>query len=278
MKKIYIGMMMAVAATTLLAQVPRAVMVGGAASEKNLLAMRNGHFEDPTLQYWKVDFSEKDYGGGPSDNHQWIALIEDGTRKHVLKMTVPGMDFGAKITLPPGKTGRNISGVEGVRATSYPIPINPEKRYRLTAWVRASTMNARIYAIGRDLKPRIPKGEMATPENTRDWFKGVTMNFSGKGGTAQWADIPSQWTMGTVEYPPKEMTQLAYEHWMKSKYFVIEVVAMDPGERSGYFYIDDVRLEELPGSVEKDCKIIRPDGKTMEQRAIIEKPKSPPKR
>jgi len=264
-------MAMICAAASVLAQVSGPVPVKKPAEDKNLLALRNGHFEDSTLQYWKVDFSEKNYGGGPSDNHHWISIIEEGTRKHVLKMTVPGMDCGAGITLPPGRTGRNISGVEGVRATSYPVRIDPTKRYRLTAWVKAQTMNARIYAIGRDVKPKVRRGEEATPENTRDHFKGVTMNFSGKGGTAQFADIPSQWTLGTVEYPPKVMTELAYEHWMKSKYLVVEVVALDGGERSGYFYIDDVRIEELPGSVEKDCKIIRPDGKNMEQRAIIER-------
>jgi len=244
--------------------------VGGAASDKNLLAMRNGHFEDPTLQYWKVDFSEKiyDYGVGPSDNHLWVSIVEDGTRKHVLKMTVPGFqDRGTKIVIPEGATKRNISGVEGVRATSYPVRINPEKRYRLTLWAKATTMNARIYAVGRDFKPRIQKGEVATPENTRDWFKGVCMSFSGQGGTAQWADVPAQWTQGVVEYPPKEMTEMAYDFWKKSKYLVVEIVALDGPERNGYLYIDDVRIEELPGSVLENCKIVKSD------RAILEKPK-----
>jgi len=249
------------------------VAVWGAASDKNLLAFRNGHFDDPTLQYWKVNFSEKNYlgPGVPSDNHLWVSLVEDGTRKHVLKMTVPGFSGGTPVVLPPGTSHRNISGVEGVRATSYPVRINPEKRYRLSMDVKATTMNARIYAVGRDLKPRVRPGEEATPENTRDWFKGVTMNFSGRGGTAEFADVPSQWTRGHIDYPPKEMTQMAYDFWMRSKYLVVEIVALDGPERNGYLYIDDVRIEELPGSVLENCKIVRPDGKNMEQRAILER-------
>ncbi|MCL1856322.1 MAG: hypothetical protein FWF84_01580 [Kiritimatiellaeota bacterium] len=273
MKKMYIGMMAAVVVTSLFGQVPAKPVV------KNLLEIRNGHFDDPTpFQYWKVDFSEKFYlkPGEGSENHRYVEIVEDGARKHVLKMTVPGMDLGKNLNRPDLPM-RNISGVDGIQAIAYPVPINPNKRYRLTVSARASTMNARIYAIGKYFPAKTPPGEQPTPENTRDSFKGVSMNFAGKGGDAQWADVPSQWATQSIEYPPKVMTELAYGFWMKCKFLEVHLIALDGAERSGTIYFDDIRIEELPELVTNVCKIIKDDGKHMEQRALIAKPATPAK-
>lgn len=194
-----------------------------AAAAENLLKERNGDFENE-LTYWLIDFPDHDF---LKDNYKFVTVTGDGTRKKVLKFTVSQV----------------ATDNWGVQALSYPIRIDPKKRYKLTVSARSTGPAGRIYVMGKRWKPGVKKSN--TPSNTevRDAFKGPVLSFSGEKGTAQFSNVKRTWATESVEIPQRDLSELAYNFWENCDFVVIHLVGI--GGIGGDFFVDDVMLEEV---------------------------------
>ena len=206
--------------------------------KSNLLADVNGHFEEG-LDKWVIRFDNHTFQKG---NEQYLSVVADGGRKHVLKMVVSyavAFDIG-----------------QGVHAYSTPVRIDSKKRYRLYVTTRTTGVDARIYAYGKKYNPGVKSGTEPTYENTRNVFKGPIMSFSKRDGIAQFSNVPKSWTTGFVDIPPQKLTKQAYQFWRDSRFLEVHLVGIGDtgsfGADPSHIFFDDIRIEELNDIKESD--------------------------
>lgn len=209
-------------ALTGLCVVAAAAIASGAAAAENLLKERNGDFA-AGLAAWVVDFPEHDF---LKDNTQHVAVVQDGARQQVLKFTLSQI----------------VADNWGVQALSRPIRVDPKKRYQLTVSARSTGPAGRIYVMGKRRKPGAPTSETPANDQVRDVLKGPVLSFVGEKGSAQFSNVKRSWSTDSVEIPPRNLTELAFNFWASCEFVEIHLVGI--GGKAGEIFFDDVKLEE----------------------------------
>lgn len=198
-------------------------MAGAIHAAENLMADRNGDFEKG-LESWLVDFPTHDF---LKNNIALVSVVPDSGRKQVLKFTLT----------------QHVTDNQGVQALSYPIRIDPAKRYKLTVSARTTGPSGRIYVMGKRWKPGAKKSNTPSNDQVRDAFKGPILSFSGAKGTAQFSEVKRSWATASVEIPQRNLSELAYNFWENCDFVVVHLVGI--GGSAGDFFVDDVKLEEV---------------------------------
>ena len=206
-----------------------------AAAGSNLVV--NGGFDSTNsfLYGWKYNY-ENTGNAWYAGNHLHVAVTNDGNRHKVQTLTG---DY--KILWVEG---------QGVIVDSYPIPVQPGGRYKLTVSARSEGPNCRILVEGYRWRPGIRPHPHPTLSEVRKCYKFNQVYFGPK-KTGVMGHIGSTWTRASQTFPNKKMSSLARESFNKVQFLVIHIVAIDTihsgvakgGEYS--LFVDDVVLERL---------------------------------
>ncbi len=202
-----------------------------AAFSQNLIV--NGSFDDPDdpLKGWKFKY---DLPGESLyfENHTFIKVLESHAgRKGVL--TLSGT-FAMMADFPG----------QGSKVDSDPIPFDPTKRYRFSAWARSEGPDCRILIEGYKWKPGIKPHEKPALHELRKVYRFSQLYFGAKkegelGGVPRGAD----WRKGEDVFPSAQLTPMAQKFLKEVRFLVVHIVAI--GRDAGTLYVDDVRLETI---------------------------------
>lgn len=197
----------------------------------------NGKFDSTNsfLYGWKYNY-ENTGNALYADNHLRVAVTNDGNHHNVLALTA---DY--YILWERG---------QGVIVDSYPIPIQPGGRYKLTVSARSMGPNCRILVEGYRWRPGIRPHPHPKLSKLRKCYKFYQVYF-GPRKAGVMGGIGSTWRRASQTFPDKKMKPLAQESFNKVKFLVVHIVAIDVihddvakgGEYS--LFVDDVVLERL---------------------------------
>ena len=202
----------------------------------------NGSFDaTPPLAHWRYEYKL----GGESwyaDNDTCISVIpQESGRKNVLRMVTPFAKAWA-----PG---------QGVKVDSFPIPIDPKGKYRLTVSARSTGPNCRILLYGLKWRPGIKPHPDPELHELRECYHFAQVYFGGaKGG--DFGNVGKTWGTATMTFPDPPMTDLAKGLYEQIRFVSLHVVSIGaiipPGQMKtmstdeSCLYVDDIRLEKLP--------------------------------
>ncbi|MGI6495564.1 MAG: hypothetical protein ACOX5G_05665 [Kiritimatiellia bacterium] len=199
----------------------------------NLVA--NGHFDNAgsPLAHWNTRYDQP----GESfyfQNHEYVGVVADGTRKHVLKIHVPNV---------------SIAENQGVKADSFAIPVDPAKSYKLTVEARSTGPKARIMLEGWRRSPKAKDKTAPIPVRTdlrrAERFPMVYFTAGDAGGMAE---IPRVWTKKSLLIPGlasakgKKFSDLQRQSRERVQFVTVHIVAIGA---VGDLFLDDIRLEEV---------------------------------
>ncbi len=201
-----------------------AIVLPVSAAPANLV--RNGGFDDAPdpLAGWYREYKlpgESFYAG----NAAHVSVVRDGERPHVLKLDV---------------VNQGLADNQGVKAESFPIPLDPAKRYRFSADARSAGPSARIMLEGYEWKPGVTPHENPERSELRMVYRFPVLQF-GKGGAAEMPVMPKEWHTGTLEIPSPDLKPLGRKFFAKVKFVMVHAVAI--GGKAGPVFLDNVTLE-----------------------------------
>lgn len=237
------------------------VLSAAAAEPVNLIA--NGAFDnaEKPLAGWKTEYKAK----GESwykDNETFVSVVADGDRPHVARLNV---------------ATQFLADNPGVKIESDPIPFDPKKRYRFSGMAKSLGPCGRIMLEGYTWKVGVKPHEKPSREEIRSTYRFPILMFktAEAKGSSETNEVPRTWTAASAEFPSPKLTDLAKKFYAKSEFVVVRVVAI--AGRKGEFFVDDLRLEELPDEPVKDAKDNKDlkDGKDVKEGAKADKPAEP---
>jgi hypothetical protein len=234
------------------------VLSAAVAEPVNLIA--NGAFDnaEKPLAGWKTEYKAK----GESwykDNETFVSVVADGDRPHVARLNV---------------ATQFLADNPGVKIESDPIPFDPKKRYRFSGMAKSLGPCGRIMLEGYTWKVGVKPHEKPSREEIRSTYRFPILMFktAEAKGSSETNEVPRTWTAASAEFPSPKLTDLAKKFYAKSEFVVVRVVAI--AGRKGEFFVDDLRLEELPDEPVKDNKDLK-DGKDVKEGAKADKPAEP---
>ena len=195
---------------------------------ENLLT--NGDFsaEDP-LAGWQTRYD----GKGESwyfDNYQYVSIEKSVNGKRgVLRL----------------RTTQALADVEGVKIDSHPIAVEPNGRYRLSAYARSTGPAFRLYAEGYKWRPGVKPHPNPTIYELRKCYK-FPLVFFGKTQAGTMAFLSTEWQHGSRKFPgddKHELKDLQQKLFNDVKFLVVHVISI--GGREGDVYVDDIKLERI---------------------------------
>ena len=210
-------------------------LLSAAASVADTNLVPNGHFDDTEnpLAHWTTLFDQQ----GESfyfQNHEYVEVVADGPRKHVLRIHVPNA---------------SIAENQGVKADSFAIPVDPAKTYRFTVHARSNGPKARIMLEGWCISPKAKDKDAPIPVRT-DLRRAerFPMIYFTKGDAGGMAEIPKSWSKESILIPGlaspqgKKFSVHQKKSREKVRFVTVHIVAIGT---VGDLFIDDVRLEEV---------------------------------
>lgn len=206
------------------------------AGAKNLLV--NGGFDstNPPLAGWKYNYEDTGNSNWTS-NHLYVAITN-----------IPGAEKYA-LDLRANKYLLWELG-QGIMVDSYPVPVEPNGKYRLTASARSTGCNARIFVEGYRWRPGIKPHPAPKLAELRKCYRFPLINF--KGGTpGTKSNVTETWTRASYTFPEGKMTPLGKQSFDKIQFLVVHIIAIDlynvdvPDDKFFNLYVDDVVLERL---------------------------------
>ena len=192
----------------------------------NLLA--NGSFDDKSnpLTNWKVKY-DKEGESWYFQNHEHVK-VEPSVAGHSGVLAL----WGDKVIL--------FDIGQGTKVDSFPVPVKPGSRYKVTLSARSTGPAMRALVEGYQWRPGVKPHPHPDLSELRKCYKSELLYFgSQKGGGI--ANVDSQWKTTEITVPPETKTDLQKGILSKMEFAVIHIVAI--GGTEGTLYIDDVKLE-----------------------------------
>ena len=203
------------------------------AGAKNLLV--NGGFDstNPPFAGWKYNYETYDNSWW-KDNHLFVALTNiPGAQNYALDLHADNFRLGN----------------QGAFVDSYPVPMELNGKYRLTASARSTGCDARIMVEGYRWKPGIKPHPNPKLEELRKCYKFHVLNLRG-GTPGIMSGVSKTWQRGSITFPEDKLAPLARENVNKVQFMVVHIIALGwdssvPDDYFFYLYVDDVVLEQL---------------------------------
>lgn len=218
-----------------------ALLAVGPVEAKNLTI--NGNFDDSKepLNGWQYKYelqAHKDENGRVVQGESWY---KDNGRL----VSVVSENEGRRTVLRLNVETQFLADNPGVKVDSWPIPVKPGGKYRLSAWARTNGPDCRIMVEGYKWKPGVSKNSSPSLYVLRRCYR-TEMLYFGKerGGTA--GGLQPTWKHDSVELPVAQkgnLTKVAKEKFDEIEFLVVHICAIQG--KAGEVFVDDVVLERI---------------------------------
>ncbi|MBI2438119.1 MAG: hypothetical protein HYV36_04820, partial [Lentisphaerae bacterium] len=183
---------------------------------------------------WKYNY--EDTGNSLlAKNHEYVTVTDEDAREHVL-------DLRANDAL------LNLPG-QGVLVDSYPIPVTPGGRYKLTVTAKTTGADCRILAEGYRWRPGVKPHANPRLAELRKCYKFAQVFFNPEKAGTMGGINPSQgWVTAAQTFPEEHMSKLAQETFSRVQFLVVHIIAIGgscPPDGWVHLYVDDVKLERI---------------------------------
>jgi hypothetical protein len=125
---------------------------------------------------------------------------------------------------------------------SFPVPVKPGGRFRLTLTARSTGPGIRTLVEGYQWRPGVKPHANPDISELRKCFKSEVVTFGSQVGGSR-SSVGKGWETADIVFPAENPTALAVDKLSKMEFLIVHIVAIDGGE--GTVYVDDVKLEQI---------------------------------
>jgi hypothetical protein len=207
------------------------VLIAGAnlsQGASNLLP--NGSFDDKNdpLANWKYKYD--------TEGESWYF------KNHEFVKVEPSVEGRSGVLALFGTQDMVAGTGQGTKVDSFPIPVKPGGRFRLTMTARSSGPGTRTLVEGYMWRPGVKPHANPDISELRKCFKFELIQF-GSVKAGDHSEVGRTWKTASVTFPGENPTELASGLLRKVEFLIVHIVAIFGGE--GTLYVDDVKVEQL---------------------------------